>query len=136
VLYRAVREDHPGTFNVAGPGIVLLSQALRLIGKPSVPVILPLVAPIAALVRRVGAADFATDQLRFLLYGRVADTTRLHRVFGYAPRFSTKDSLLDFARGRRVRRIVSEGQLEDWERDLYAFLRRKNQERFERAGRS
>jgi UDP-glucose 4-epimerase len=105
-------------------------------GKPSVPIILPLVAPIAAFVRRVGAADFATDQLRFLLYGRVADTTRLHQGFGYAPKFSTKDSLLDFARGRRVRRMISEGKLADWEQDLYAFLRRKNQERFERARRT
>jgi hypothetical protein len=35
-----------------------------------------------------------------------------------------------------MRRLVSERQLADWERDLYAFLRRKNQERFERtAGR-
>jgi UDP-glucose 4-epimerase len=136
VLYRAVRQDHPGTYNVAGPGIVLLSQALRLMGKPSVPIILPLVAPIAAFVRRIGAADFATDQLRFLLYGRVADTTRLHKDFGYAPRFSTKDALLDFARGRQVRRMISDGRLADWEQDLYAFLRRKNQERFEGARRT
>jgi hypothetical protein len=27
--------------------------------------------------------------------------------------------------------LVSEERIADWERDLYAFLRRKNQERFE-----
>jgi UDP-glucose 4-epimerase len=132
VLYRSVRESHPGIFNVAGHGVVLLSQALRLLGKPSVPVILPLVAPIADVVRRLRIVDFATDQLRYLLYGRVADTTRLKEEFGYTPEYSTRDSLLDFARGRRVRQLVSPEQLSDWERDVYAFLRRKNQERFER----
>jgi UDP-glucose 4-epimerase len=132
VLYRSVRESHPGIFNVAGHGVVLLSQALRLLGKPSVPVILPLVAPIADVVRRLRIVDFATDQLRYLLYGRVADTTRLKEEFGYTPEYSTRDSLLDFARGRRVRQLVSPEQLSDWERDVYTFLRRKNQERFER----
>jgi UDP-glucose 4-epimerase len=131
VLYRSVRDEHPGIFNVAGEGVVLLSQALRLVGRPSVPVILPFVNPIAATLRRLGAIDFATDQLRFLLFGRVADTTRLHHVFGYKPQYTTKQSLLDFARGRRVTRFLSEETIADWERDLYAFLRRKNQEKFE-----
>jgi UDP-glucose 4-epimerase len=80
--------------------------------------------------------DFATDQLRFLLYGRVADTTRLKERFGAAPRFSTRDTLLDFARGRRLRRLVSEQQLAEWERDLYAFLRTRSQDRVDRAGRT
>ena len=133
VLYRSVRESHPGTFNVAGHGVVLLSQALRLLGKPSVPVILPLVAPIADVVRRLRMVDFATDQLRYLLYGRVADTTRLKEEFGYTPEYSTRDALLDLARERRIRKLVSAEQLSDWEREVYAFLRRKNQERFERA---
>jgi UDP-glucose 4-epimerase len=131
VLYRAVRESHPGIFNVAGHGVVLLSQALRLVGKPSIPVILPLVAPIANAVRRLRVVDFATDQLRYLLYGRVADTTRLKEDFGYTPVLSTRDALLDFAKKRRIRQLVTPERLSDWERDLYAFVRRKNQERFE-----
>ncbi len=130
-LYRAVREEHPGVYNVAGHGVVLLSQALRLIGKPSIPIVVPFVQPIASLLRQFGVVDFATDQLRFLLFGRVADTTRLKTLFEYTPRFSTKEALLDFARGSDIKRLVSEERLSDWERDVYAFLRRKNQERFE-----
>jgi UDP-glucose 4-epimerase len=131
ILYRAVREDHPGIFNVAGDGVVLLSQALRVVGKLPLPVILPLVSPMANAFRRFGVVDFATDQLRYLLYGRVADNGRMKREFGYAPRFSTKEALQDFARGRQVYRLVSEERVADWQRDLYAFLRRKGQERFE-----
>ena len=135
-LRRAVRQDHPGVYNIAADGVLLLSQAIRLMGRPSVPVVLPLVAPMASLVRRLGVIDFATDQLRYLLYGRVADNARMKEEFGLEPLFTTKEALLDFARGRRVRRLISEGQLADWERDLYAFLRRKNQERFEQARRT
>ncbi len=133
VLYRSVVEDRPGVYNVTGDGVVLLSQALRLAGKPSIPLVLPLVQPVATFLRRVGTVDFATDQLRFLLYGRVADNTRLKRDFGYTPRYSTREALLDFARGRRIRALVSPEQLADWESEVYAFLRRKGQERFERA---
>jgi UDP-glucose 4-epimerase len=134
ILRRAVREEHPGIYNVAADGVLMLSQALRLMGRPSVPVILPLIAPIAGAVRRLGVVDFATDQLRYLLYGRVADNSRMKERFGFEPRFSSRAALLDFARGQRVRRLISERQVAEWERDLYAFLRRKNQERFERAG--
>jgi UDP-glucose 4-epimerase len=132
VLYLAVRERHPGVFNVAGHGVVPLSQALRLVGKPSIPVILPLVSPIANVVRRLRVVDFATDQLRYLLFGRVADTSRLREEFGYTPAYSTREALLDFVRGRRVRQLVSAERLSEWERDVYAFLRRRD--RFERAG--
>jgi UDP-glucose 4-epimerase len=133
VLYRAVREDHPGIYNVAADGVVLLSQALRFMGKPAVPVVLPLVAPMAAVVRRLGLVDFATDQLQFLLYGRVADNAKLKEDFGFTPRYTTRSAIEDFARGRRIHPMVSKDRLEDWERDVYAFLRRKGQERFERA---
>jgi UDP-glucose 4-epimerase len=131
VLYRATREPHPGIYNVAGDGIVLLSQALRLMGRPRIPLVLPLVSPVAGLVRRFGLVDFATDQLQFLLYGRVADNARLKSEFGHTPKFSSKGALLDYARGRKISRVLGSERLSDWERDVYSFLRRKGQERFE-----
>ncbi len=131
VVYRTTREDHPGTYNVAGDGVVLLSQALRLLGRPSVPVILPMISPVAGLVRRLGLVDFPTDQLRLLVFGRVADNARMKAELGLQPAFTTAGAILDMARGHRVSRLVTNDRAREWERDLYAFLRRKNQERFE-----
>ena len=131
VLYRSVRESHPGIYNVAGDGIVMLSQALRLMGRRRLPLVLPLISPVASLVRRLGLVDFATDQLQFLLYGRVADNARLVNEFGYQPEFSTKEALLDYARSRKLNRVTGAERLGDVERDVYRFLRRKGQERFE-----
>ena len=53
VLYRATVEDHPGVFNVTGPGIVILSQAIKLMGKMNAPVIPPYGGALAtAFMRR------------------------------------------------------------------------------------
>jgi UDP-glucose 4-epimerase len=131
VLYRAVREAHPGIYNVAGDGCVYLSQAVRLVGRPPIPLLLPLVNPVANAIRRAGLVDFATDQLRFLLYGRVVDNDRLKKAFGFAPGFTTRAALEDFIRGRRIRQVLPRETVEQWERDLYSFLRRRGAERLE-----
>lgn len=133
VLYRSIREHHPGIYNVAADGVVYLSQAVRILGRPPVPVILPLVSPLARTLRRFGLVDFATDQLRFLVHGRVVDNARMKREYGLRLRYTTRETLLDFVRQRRIGGVVSREQVQEWERDLYDFLRRKGQERFQKA---
>lgn len=130
-LVRATREDHPGVYNVAADGVVLLSQALRLLGRVSFPVLLPLAIPIGSMLRRLGLVDFSTEQLQMLVYGRVADTERMRGELGVHAVRTTREALLDFAEHRHLQRLVPAGQLEAWEREAYAFLRRKGQERFE-----
>jgi UDP-glucose 4-epimerase len=34
--------------------------------------------------------------MRFLAYGRVVDTTRMKEVFGFTPRYSTREAFDDF----------------------------------------
>jgi UDP-glucose 4-epimerase len=125
VLHRSVRQAHPGIYNVAGDGAMYLSQVVRLLGRPPLPLFLPFVNPVANALRRAGAVDFATDQLRFLLYGRVVDNDRLKKAFGFTPGFSTRAALDDFIRGRRIRQVLPRETVEQWERDLYSFLRRR-----------
>jgi UDP-glucose 4-epimerase len=125
VLHRATREDHPGTFNVAGDGIVYLSQAIRVAGKLPFPVLLPFMGAVAGAIRRTGLVDFSPDQLSFLLYGRVGDVNRLKTQFGFTPRHSTKEAFRDFIDKRKLAKVFSEEQAEQWERDLYAFLARR-----------
>jgi nucleoside-diphosphate-sugar epimerase len=40
-LRRSTLEEHPGIFNVGGEGVLLLSQAIRRVGRPSFPVPAP-----------------------------------------------------------------------------------------------
>jgi UDP-glucose 4-epimerase len=124
VLVRAVREDHPGTFNVAGDGVVPLSQAVRLMGKLPAPVVLPLAAPVAELLRRLGAVDFPADQLGLLLFGRAVDTSRLAEEFDWRLRHSSREALLDFVRGTKSRGPLTPDRVEEWDRRIRQVLGR------------
>ncbi|MGA5704593.1 NAD-dependent epimerase/dehydratase family protein [Peterkaempfera bronchialis] len=86
-----------GTFNVAGEGVLLLSQCARRLGRPTVPVLLPAISWVAGLVRQTRIADFSPEQIRLLTHGRVVDVTQLHETFGYRPRRTTPEAFAAFA---------------------------------------
>ncbi|MDH6111153.1 UDP-glucose 4-epimerase [Kitasatospora sp. MAP12-15] len=86
-----------GTFNVAGEGVLLLSQCARRLGRPTVPILLPALGWVAALARQTRVTDFSPEQIGLLTHGRVVDTTQLRETFGYQPRFSTPEAFGDFA---------------------------------------
>src|SRR5947209_8922518 len=106
VLRRSVVDTHRGTFNVAGDGVLLLSQAIRRAGRVAVPVPSPAVSMVGSVFRRVGLVDFSPEQMQFLHFGRGVDTTRLRRDFGYQPRYSTLEAFDDFVQGRSLTRYV------------------------------
>jgi nucleoside-diphosphate-sugar epimerase/1-acyl-sn-glycerol-3-phosphate acyltransferase len=103
VLGSAVR----GTFNVAGDGVVLLSQAIRIAGRPPLPIPEPLVSVVAELLRRT--LDFSPEQVRYLQFGRVADTTAARERLGFTPQWSSLDSFRDFA-ARRLGAVNGAGR--------------------------
>jgi UDP-glucose 4-epimerase len=96
ILHRSVVEEHPGTFNVAGPGVITLSQAVRRAGRVAIPILEPGLSATAGLSR--GAVNFSLDQLDLFVHGRVVDTARLVREFGFAPR-TTAAAFNDFLAG-------------------------------------
>jgi UDP-glucose 4-epimerase len=124
ILERAAREKIRGTFNAAGEGVLYLSQALRMAGKFAVPVITPLANILGSIVRQAGLVDFSPEQLDFLLFGRVADASRLRDVFGYTPAYSTKEAFQDFVGRARIARVFNEQQAEAWERNVYDLVSR------------
>ena len=128
VLRRSITEDHPGTFNVAGPGVLYLSQAARIAGRVPVPVALPFVNLVAAFVKRSRRIDFSPEQLRFLQFGRAGDITRLREDFGYEPRYSTRAAFEDFVARRRIRGIIDRDAAARLERELFDFIQRKSGE--------
>ncbi len=105
VLRRAVLGSHPGTYNVGGAGVLLLSQALRRLGRPTVPVPSPAVSLVGRAIRAAGLADFSAEQMRFLQHGRVADVSRLAAEFGPMVR-PTARALADFAAAHASARLA------------------------------
>ncbi|GAB2690438.1 NAD-dependent epimerase/dehydratase family protein [Thalassiella azotivora] len=95
--------DATGLVNVAGDGVVTLHQAIGMCGKVPTPVPGPLVPVIGATIRRTGLADFTSDQVAFLSYGRGLDTTRMREVIGLEPRYTTREAFADYVRARQHR---------------------------------
>ncbi|WP_405553740.1 NAD-dependent epimerase/dehydratase family protein [Streptomyces sp. NBC_01171] len=89
-----------GTFNIAGDGVLLLSQCSRRLGRPTVPLLLPAVTWAGSLVRTLGMTDFSPEQIRLLTHGRVVDTGQMRDTLGFAPTYTTAEAFADFARGQ------------------------------------
>jgi UDP-glucose 4-epimerase len=116
LLCRAVVEEHPGTFNIAADGTLLVSQAIRRAGRTSLPIPSVAMSSMGALFGRTGLIDFSPEQLRFLLFGRGVDTTRMRAEFGHRMRFTTVEAFDDFVSGSGLRRIVDPERVEAAER--------------------
>ncbi|WP_055493029.1 NAD-dependent epimerase/dehydratase family protein [Streptomyces sp. TP-A0356] len=89
-----------GTFNVAGDGVLLLSQCARRLGRPTVPLLLPAVTWMGSAMRTLGMTDFSPEQIRLLTHGRVVATDQMRETLGYEPRYTTAETFADFARSR------------------------------------
>ena len=96
VLRHAALGDAHGTFNVAGDGIIMLSQAIRRLGRPSLPLPAFAVSGFGSVLRQAGLADFSPEQVEFLTYGRGVDTSRMRAELGFEPAYSTPEAFADF----------------------------------------
>ncbi|MGP4110117.1 NAD-dependent epimerase/dehydratase family protein [Streptomyces sp. 4N509B] len=86
-----------GTFNVAGDGVMVLSQAARRLGRPTVPVASPLAGWLGAGLRALGVGAFSAEQVRSLVHGRVVRTDRLREALGRPLEYTTAEAFADFA---------------------------------------
>jgi UDP-glucose 4-epimerase len=98
-LLRSTTGPSTGITNVAGDGVVTVTQAAGLAGRPVLPVPMLATGPIGALVQRAGMADFSAEQVQFLAFGRGLDTTRMREVLRFQPEYTTREAFLDFVRG-------------------------------------
>lgn len=123
-LHHAVSVRRAGTFNVAGSGVVVLSQAVRVMGKISAPLI-PFVGGTLAMriVERLGLVNFPVEFVRLLQYGRVVDTGRMQRDLGFSTKYSTLDTVREYARQRRARGAMAAAPSYRYEAELEEFLR-------------
>ncbi len=125
VLRRATLEDHPGTYNVGGLGVLLLSQAIRRAGRPAVQVPSPAVSIVGGLIRRAGLVDVSPEQLQFLQFGRGVDTARLRNAFGYVPGYTTLEAFDEFVRERALTPVIDPERVERAERIVLDVLERR-----------
>ena len=92
----AVRERRQGTFNIAGDGVLLLSQALRRARRTFVTVPSLLFPTVGRTMSPRGMADFSSESVRFLSFGRGLDTRAMRRTLGFEPQYDSEAAFMSF----------------------------------------
>jgi UDP-glucose 4-epimerase len=106
-LERATMAGKPGTFNIGAPGIMMMSQAIRRSGRIGLPVPRFGMWAVDSLRRATRYTEVDREQLDYLSYGRVMDTTRMRTDLGYVAKWSTIEAFDDYVRGRGLTPIIS-----------------------------
>ncbi len=106
VLERATIAGKAGTFNVGASGIIMMSQAVRRAGRLAVPLPTFGVYLVNSLTRKARGTDLNSDQLSYMSYGRVMDTSRMRTELGYQPKWTTMEAFDDYVRGRGLTPII------------------------------
>ena len=111
-LVHATMGAHPGTFNIAGDGVLTLSQAIRRAGHVPLPVLPQTFKLASRLLSSQGLRDIGASQMRFLRYGRAVDTTRMRTEFGFTPRHTTDEALHAYLVDSGAEPLVTRAALE------------------------
>ncbi len=103
-LAAAVRSPVDGPVNVASPGTIGLTRAVRLAGRPTLPLLSPAFGPVTGVAKRVGLPGLSEDFSRLVRHGRAVDVTRLEEEVGFSPRYTTVMAVEDWVeRTRRAK---------------------------------
>ncbi|MGE2733689.1 SDR family oxidoreductase [Mycolicibacterium vaccae] len=113
-LEHATTAGKAGTFNIGAPGIIMMSQAIRRAGRIPLPLPRPALVVVDSLWRATRNTELDREQLDYLSYGRVMDTSRMRTELGYAPKWTTAEAFDDYVRGRALKPIVDP----DWVRSI------------------
>ncbi|MCZ3388128.1 MAG: NAD-dependent epimerase/dehydratase family protein [Actinomycetia bacterium] len=96
----------PGTYNVSGDGVLMLSQAIARAGRVNLPLPTPFASVMRNLVRRFGYIDFTSEQIEYLKYGRGVDTSRITERLGFVTGYSTRETFDAFLLAHPLGRVL------------------------------
>ena len=106
-LERATMAGRAGTFNIGAKGIIMMSQAIRRAGRIPLPVPAFGVRAADSLSKGSMSSEVTREQIDYLSYGRVMDTTRMRTELGFEPKWTTMEAFDDFVRGRGLTPIIN-----------------------------
>ncbi|MBI2619297.1 MAG: NAD-dependent epimerase/dehydratase family protein [Ignavibacteriales bacterium] len=103
ILFQSLVKPVRGAFNVAGEGMVRLSEMARIARRKFVRFPEYLARALLNGLFALRLAPFGGGQLGFVTHSCVPDITKLKREFGYIPRFSSRETFCEFVEERILR---------------------------------
>jgi UDP-glucose 4-epimerase len=122
-LEHAVMHDLPGVYNVAGDGVLALSEVVGLLQKPYFPLLPPWGTGLAATALQPMGVRIPPEMLAQLRFGRGVDNRR-YKAKGFHYKHTTRETVLKLGEHLRLAPIVR-GASEPYryEREVEEFLR-------------
>jgi UDP-glucose 4-epimerase len=119
----AVGHRLPGAYNVAGDGVLALSEVVSLLGKAPLPVLPPWGSLFAATQLRRFGVPMPVELVRDLRYGRGLDNRRL-KAAGYRFQYTSREAVLRLRAHHRLQPLLGPGDDSyRYEREVEEFLR-------------
>ncbi len=127
-IIRSVMGAHPGVFNVAGAGVVLLSQAIAIMGGRATPILPPYGRWLSRLgLKLLAGVDLPSHLADMIAFGSVMDCSRSEGEFQWAPAFGSRQTMEALARGKQVELIEAPSPPQEYELQLYLQQRRRRE---------
>ena len=122
-LEHAVKHRAPGTFNVAGDGVLALSEVAGLLGKPYAPVLPPWGTGLAtSVIKRLGV-EIPPEALEQMRFGRGVDNRRF-KASGFHYQHTSRETVIKLGEHLRIHPVVRGAQEPyRYEREVEDFLR-------------
>jgi UDP-glucose 4-epimerase len=122
-LEHAVKHDVPGVYNVAGDGVLALSEVAGLLQKPYLPILPPWGTGLAAAALQPLGIKIPPEMLAQLRFGRGVDNRR-YKAKGFHYKHTTRETVLKLGEHLRLDPIMR-GAREPYryEREVEEFLR-------------
>jgi UDP-glucose 4-epimerase len=126
-IVRAVLGQQAGVFNVAAEGVVLLSQAIAIMGGTPAPILPPYGRWIGRLVvRALTHVQLQAHLADVIAFGSVMDWSKLEAEFGWKPAHTSRAVMDALARGKTLEVIEAPSPPQEYELQVYLQRRRRN----------
>ena len=127
-IVRATVGEHPGAFNVAGDGVVLLSQAIDIMGGRPAPILPPYGRWLSRFaLKTLGRIDLPAHIADVVSFGSVMDCSRLQAEFGWRPSSSSRQTMDSLAAGKAMQVIEAPSPPQEYELQFYLQQRRRRE---------
>jgi UDP-glucose 4-epimerase len=130
VIVRSTLGSHPGVFNIAGDGVILVSQAVAIMGGSAAPLLPPYGQWLSRLaLRTLAGVDLPAHLANVIAYGSVMDCARAEAEFSWRPSYSSRQAMDALALGRQAEVIEAPSPPQEYELQVYLQQRRRRERR-------
>ncbi|MCG6139906.1 SDR family oxidoreductase [Leptospira mtsangambouensis] len=102
IITKGILEKKEGAFNLAGDGAMTLKEISSMIGKTYVPIPAFFLQAALFVLRLLRLTQYGPDQIDFLRYRPVLSNKQLKTVFGYTPKFTSKETFIQYLKAKGV----------------------------------